>query len=110
MAGEGRHRWAGPFSSRGCSGSLHSIKGGTGSAGVFTYSYLRQIPNLSAYTVCTDDQGIMPASNGLVRRGHGAEGTAEFIAHYRNEGNHQCLQNALIHPDPRPAVIDGTVR
>ena len=35
--------------------------------------------------------------------------TAEFIAHYHTERNHQGLENALICPDPGHAVIEGKV-
>ena len=35
--------------------------------------------------------------------------TAEFIAHYHTERNHQGLDNARICPDPGHAVIEGRV-
>jgi hypothetical protein len=43
--------------------------------------------------------------------GEGAvrQATAEFIAHYRTERNHQGLTNALICTDPANAVIEGKV-
>jgi hypothetical protein len=43
--------------------------------------------------------------------GEGAvrKATAEFLAHYQTERNHQGLEKALLCPDPGPAVIEGQV-
>ena len=35
--------------------------------------------------------------------------TAEFLAHYQTERNHQGLEKALLCPDPGHAVIEGKV-
>ena len=36
--------------------------------------------------------------------------TAEFMAHYHSERNHQGLDNALICPEPQYAGAEGEVR
>ena len=48
----------------------------------------------------------------MILFGEGAvrKATAEFIAHYHTERNHQGLENALICPDPGHAVIEGEVQ
>src|SRR6516162_9694779 len=47
----------------------------------------------------------------MILFGEGAvrKATAEFIAHYHTERNHQGLDNALICPDPGHALIEGKV-
>ena len=48
----------------------------------------------------------------MILFGEGAvrKATAEFIAHYHSERNHQGLDNALIFPDPGNAVAKGNVQ
>jgi hypothetical protein len=36
--------------------------------------------------------------------------TAEFLAHYQTERNHQGLEKALLCPDPGHAIIEGKVQ
>ena len=47
----------------------------------------------------------------LTRRGYYAvrKATAEFMAHYHSERNHQGLDNALICPEPEHAGGEGEV-
>jgi hypothetical protein len=51
----------------------------------------------------------LPSANSAIRHGQVRKATAEFIAHYHTERNHQGLDNALICPDPGHAVIEGKV-
>ena len=47
----------------------------------------------------------------MILFGEGAvrKATAEFIAHYHTERNHQGLDNARICPEPGHAVMEGKV-
>jgi hypothetical protein len=59
--------------------------------------------------VCTDHPGILPERTILFGEGAVRKATAEFLAHYHAERNHQALENALLGPDPGHAVIQGKV-
>jgi len=68
-------------------------------------------PNLNAYAerfVRTIQESCLER---MILFGEGAvrKATAQFIAHYHTERNHQGLDNALICPDPGHAVVKGRV-
>jgi hypothetical protein len=46
----------------------------------------------------------------MILFGEVRKATAEFIAHYHTERNHQGSENALLCPNPGHAVVEGKVR
>ena len=68
-------------------------------------------PNLNAHAERFVRTIKEPCLERMILFGEGAvrKATAEFIAHYHTERNHQGLDNARICPDPGHAVMEGKV-
>jgi transposase InsO family protein len=79
--------------------------------GVASVKLPARSPNLNAHAerfVRTIKESCLER---MILFGEGAvrKATAEFIAHYHHERNHQGLDNTLICPDPAHAVGEGKV-